>query len=97
MPEHLVRTPLGVAAVKLEREALDLGERGGFEAHWASGFDETEVVGLEAYQGVVKRYLAELYRRRHGRDPGGVTLNLASHQLLDDLTGWTKLNGRSNR
>lgn len=92
MPEHLVRTPLGVVRVRLEREGLDLGERGGFEACWAEDGDEHGVSGLEAYREVVKRYLAGLYRERHGRAPGGVTLNLASHQLLDDLTGWTKLN-----
>lgn len=99
MPEHLVRTHLvrtllGVAAVRLEREPLDLGERGGFEASWAADYPENEVLGLEAYRAVVKLYLAELYRRRHGRDPGGVALNLASHQLLDDLGGWAKLNAR---
>lgn len=95
MPEHLVRTHLGVARVRLAREGLDIGERGGFDAQWAQGFSEGEVLGLEAYRGAVRSYLAELYRRRHGREPGAVTLNLASHQLLDDLTGWTKLNARS--
>lgn len=92
MPEHLVRTSLGVVRVSLEREELDLGERGGFEARWAEDGDEHGVLGLEAYREVVKDHLAERYRRRHGRAPGGVSLNLASHQLLDDLTGWTKLN-----
>ncbi len=103
MPEypvrtHLVRTLLGVASVRLERESLDLGERGGFEAGWAedykTNYDENEVLGLEAYRAVVKLYLSELYKYRHGRAPGSVTLNLASHQLLDDLSGWAKLNAR---
>ncbi len=94
MPEHLVRTLFGVAAVRLEREGLDLGERGGFEARWAEDGDEHGVLGLEAYRRVVNAHLAELYPRGHGRDPGGVALNLASHQLLDDLEGWTKLNAR---
>lgn len=109
MPEHpvrthLVRTLLGVASVRLERTSLDLGERGGFEARWAAAYtgdadytgdyDENEVLGLEAYREVVKIYLAELYRHRHGRAPGTVALNLASHQLLDDLGGWAKLNAR---
>lgn len=91
---HLVRTPLGVCEVTLEREGLALGDRGGFEARWVAGYDEADVLGLEAYRRVVKSYLAALYRAEHGRDPGGVTLNLASHQLIDDLTGWTKLNWR---
>lgn len=91
---HLVRTPLGVCDVTLEREGLALGDRGGFEARWAAGYDEADVLGLEAYRRAVKTYLAALYRAEHGRDPGGVALNLASHQLIDDLTGWTKLNWR---
>ena len=103
MPEplvrtHLVRTHLGVVRVTLDRVDLDLGERGGFEARWAADYaedySENEVLGLEAYRAVVKLYLAELYRTRHGRAPGTVTLNLASHQLADDLGGWAKLNAR---
>ena len=97
MPEHpvrthLVRTLLGIVRVTLNRVDLDLGERGGFEARWATDSEEAEVLGLEAYRAVVKLYLAELYRHRHGRAPGTVTLNLASHQLLDDVGGWAKLN-----
>ena len=101
MPEHsvrthLVRTLFGVVQVTLNRVDLDLGERGGFEACWAADYggtyDENEVLGLEAYRAVVKLYLDELYRHRHGRAPGTVTLNLASHQLVDDLGGWAKLN-----
>lgn len=93
---YLVRTPQGVCAVTLEREGLDLEARGGFAASWA---DETdgEVLALEAYRQIVKTYLAELYRKRHGQEPGNITLNLASHQLIDDLEGWTKLNWRPNR
>jgi len=99
---HLVRTPLGVCEVTLERKGLALGDRGGFEARWAEPGTGAEVgavvlgevLGLEDYRRVVKAYLAALYRAEHGRDPGGVTLNLASHQLIDDLTGWTKLNWR---
>ena len=99
MPEypvrtHLVRTLLGVVRVTLDRNELDLGERGGFEACWAENYGEHEVLGLEAYRAVVKLYLAELYQNRHGRAPGTVTLNLASHQLTDDLGGWAKLNAR---
>lgn len=95
---HLVRTPLGVCVVTLAREGLGLGDRGGFEAHWwvegAEAYTEAEVIGLEAYRQVVKTYMAELYREQHGQEAGTVTLNLASHQLIDDLTGWTKLNWR---
>lgn len=89
---HLVRTPLGVCEVTLQREGLDVDERGGFEARWADPYAATEVMELESYRRLVKAHLAELYRIRHGRDPGSVTLNLASHQLIDDLIGWTKLN-----
>ncbi len=91
---HFVRTPLGVCVVTLERGGLDLGERGGFDAVWADSYTETEVLPLEDFRRLVKTQLGELYRARHGRDPGSVTLNLASHQLIDDLTGWTKLNWR---
>jgi hypothetical protein len=95
--KHLVRTPLGVCEVSLAREGLDLGARGGFEARWATGYDEAEVVGLEDYHRLVKAYLAGLYKKRHGLEPGSVTLNLASHQLSDDLVGWTKLNRQPDR
>ncbi len=91
---HFVRTPHGVCAVILEREELDLDERGGFEASWAGETDGEEVLELDAYRKIVKAYLAELYRERHKQEPGNITLNLASHQLLDDLGGWTKLNWR---
>lgn len=94
MPVHLVRTTLGVCEVTLGRGGLDLGERGGFSARWADPTPETEPLDLESYRQVVKAYLAELYRARHGHEAGSVTLNLASHQLIDDLTGWTKLNSR---
>ena len=90
--KHLVRTPLGVCEVGLARESLDLGARGGFEAHWVENVAEDEIVGLEDYRRIVKAYLADLYKKRYGQEPGGVTLNLASHQLIDDLVGWTKLN-----
>ncbi len=88
--EHLVRLPLGTALVKLDRHGLGLGERGGFEARWAE--EEGEGLGLEAYRAVVKAHLKEVYREREGGEPGKITLNLASHQLVDDLVGWSKLN-----
>ncbi len=92
MLKHLVRTTAGVCEVTLERGALDLSDRGGFEARWVQSYAESEVVELEAYRRLVKTYLDELYQKRRGQVPGNVALNLASHQLIDDLTGWTKLN-----
>ena len=100
MPEQLVRTTLGICRVTLQREGMALEERGGFTAQWTDrraderAEAEGDVLGLEDYRRVVKAYLADLYRDRYGREPSGVTLNLASHQLLDDLQGWTKLNWR---
>ena len=93
MSEHLVHLPLGVVLVKLDRRGLGLGERGGFEARWADS--ETGVMGLEAYRAVIKEHLKEVYRQQEGGEPGGITLNLASHQLIDDLVGWGKLNASS--
>ncbi|ADI13968.1 hypothetical protein [Truepera radiovictrix] len=93
---YLVRTPLGVCAVTLSRRGLGLGDRGGFEARWA-GDDERqggEVLGLEPFRERVKVHLQAVYRAQHGRDPGAVALNLASHQLVDDLVGWSRLNWR---
>ena len=92
MLEHVVVLPSGHAHVTLDRRGLDLGERGGFEARWAE--HEGEGVTLEAYRDVVKVHLREVYRERTGSEPGGVTLNLASHQLIDDLVGWSRLNVR---
>lgn len=93
---HFVRTLHGICAVTLEREALDLDERGGFVAAWADDTKGKDVLELDAYRQIVKTYLAELYRKKHDREPGNITLNLASHQLIDDLEGWTKLNWRPN-
>lgn len=89
---HKVRTPLGVCEVTLERGNMDLEERGGFSARWLD--TNGEALDLEAYRSVVKAELAEAYRKKHGRDPGTITLNLASHQLIDDIIGWSKLNWR---
>ena len=94
MSEHLVHLPLGVVLVKLDRRGLGLGERGGFEARWADS--EMGVMGLEAYRAVVKEHLKEVYRQQEGGEPGNITLNLASHQLIDDLVGWGKLNASSH-
>ncbi len=91
---HLVRTPFGVCAVTLERQGLDLSDRGGFSAEWVDTYAEAEVLTLDDFRRLVKAQLEELYRAQHRSDPGSITLNLASHQLIDDLTGWTKLNWR---
>ena len=94
--EHSVKAPLGVVVVTLDRRGIGLGERGGFEARWASQeVDKREVLELEAYRRVVKAHLKEVYLDEEKREPPGITLNLASHQLIDDLTGWTKLNART--
>jgi hypothetical protein len=94
---HLVRTPLGLCVVTLDRQGLDLGDRGGFEARWADESDTMrfQALDLETYQGVVKTHLRAVYEATHGTPPGRVALNLASHQLTDDLLGWTKLNWRA--
>ena len=90
---HLVGAPLGVVLVALDRRGLGLGARGGFEARWATPDEaQREPLGLEAYRRVVKAHLKEIYLQEEGREPPGIALNLASHQLIDDLTGWTKLN-----
>ena len=92
MLKHKVAFPLGLVEVRLERSDLDLNDRGGFEASWAV---EGEGLAPEAYRSIFKTYLHDLYVARHGAEPGKVALNLASHQLLDDITGWTKLNYQS--
>ena len=93
---HLVKAPLGIVVVTLDRQGMGLGERGGFEARWASQeVNEQEVLGLEPYRRVVKAHLKEVYLEEEKREPPGITLNLASHQLIDDIVGWTKLNART--
>lgn len=93
MPEVLVRLPLGLVKVELERSGMDLGRRGGFEAHWAT--NDTDALSPEAYRNFAKQHLREVYEREEGIQPSNITLNLASHQLLDDLIGWSKLNFHS--
>lgn len=91
--EHLVALPLGTAAVKLDRRGLSLGERGGFEARWVAGAGAA--LALEDFRKLVKAHLQEVYRQQEGSEPSNVTLNLASHQFVDDLVGWSKLNASS--
>ena len=91
MLRHVVGMPLGAVVVTLERAGLELAQRGGFEARWADA-NEGEAITPEAYRKVVRAHLAEVYEREVGRAPSNIPLNLASHQLMDDLEGWTKLN-----
>ncbi|MDZ7704424.1 MAG: hypothetical protein U5L04_08085 [Trueperaceae bacterium] len=98
---HLVDLPLGPAVVTLDRRGLSLGDRGGFDARWASE-DDIDTFGPplspEAYRTtVVKPHLGAVFKTQEDRDPPKVTLNLASHQLIDDLIGWSKLNARRRR
>lgn len=78
--------------MSLNRRDLDLGERGGFEAAWASEQMMPDLLEPEAYRNLAKAHLNRVYRERHGRNAPKISLNLASHQLLDDLVGWSKLN-----
>lgn len=83
-----VQLILGVAEISLNRQGLELGERGGFEARWAEG----EGTSLEAFQQQLKVYLNEVYKKKYHQDAPKITLNLASHQLIEDIIGWSKLN-----
>ena len=90
---HLVRATLGVVVVTLDRRGMGLGERGGFEARWATLEErEAQELGLEPYRRLVKEHLKEVYLAEEKGEPPNIALNLASHQLMDDVTGWTKLN-----
>ncbi len=86
---HYVQFPLGKVFIKLNRETLELNERGGFEAFWS---EEAEALPKEAYFELVKAHFAEVYIDQHKLKPSKITLNLACHQLIDDIEGWTKLN-----
>lgn len=90
MPQHTVRFLLGTVRVTLDRAGLGLGERGGFEAEWAK--DDTNALEREPYRSIIKDHLAQVYRQKEASEPPKVSLNLASHQLMDDIEGWAKLN-----
>lgn len=92
MPEYLVRLPLGSVRVALERRGLALSERGGFEARWAEGQGGADFLEPDAFRLAARALLSEAYREREGREAPATALNLASHQLLEDLVGWSKLN-----
>lgn len=80
----------GVADVTVDRRDVALGSRGGFEAAWVT--TDATVVSLEAFRTRVLRHLGALYRAGGGAAAPTAMLNLASHQLLDDLRGWARLN-----
>jgi hypothetical protein len=88
----LVELPLGRAEVELEREGLELEARGGFDARWSR--EEGEATSLEAFRLLAREHLEKVYRQQHGRKPPRIPLNLASHQLADDLVAWSKLNAK---
>jgi hypothetical protein len=91
---HVVKVPLGVVVVQLNRQGLELADRGGFEVRWAE--DEVNVLTPEDYRSIVKQHLREVYKRQTGQEPPSITLNLSSHQILDDVVGWSKLNYHTN-
>ena len=90
MLEHKVRFPLGIVKVSLNRQGLGLAERGGFNAEWA--VENINVLDKASYQTIAKKHLKAVYLQQEKIAPPKITLNLASHQLMDDIEGWTKLN-----
>ncbi len=86
----VVKLPLGTVVVKLNRDGLELGDRGGFEAAWV--ISEENPLSQEDYRNSIKEHLREVYKKQTGQEPPSITLNLASHQLLEDIVGWSKLN-----
>ncbi|MEM7736648.1 MAG: hypothetical protein AAF267_12750 [Deinococcota bacterium] len=92
---HKVALPLGDAIITLDRQGLALEARGGFEARWMTEADEADTAStetLESYRAIVKTHMQEVYVAMRQREPSTISLNLASHQLIDDVIGWSKLN-----
>jgi hypothetical protein len=87
---HVVKLPLGSVVVKLNRNGLELADRGGFGMRWAE--NEANALTVEEYRGIVKTHLQDIYKAQTGQEPPSITLNLASHQIIDDIIGWSKLN-----
>jgi hypothetical protein len=87
---HVVKVPLGVVEVKLNRQGLELSDRGGFEVRWSDNVSNALI--LDDYRAVIKIHLKEVYKILTGQEPPSITLNLASHQIVDDIVGWSKLN-----
>lgn len=87
----VVALPLGRVAVTVDRRGLALSARGGFEAHWAEDRPGSDLAP-EAFRLRVREHLRRVARHEEGREPAGIVLNLAAHQLLDDVQGWCRLN-----
>lgn len=90
MPTYQVRLPLGDVRVVLNRQGLTLSDRGGFEAYWLE--DAEDALDAATFHERVKTYLRGVYEAEHQQEAPKVTLNLATHQLIDDIIGWTRLN-----
>jgi hypothetical protein len=90
---HVVKIPLGVVVVDLNRNGLELADRGGFEVRWAD--NEETALTLEEYRAGIKGHLRDVYKLQTGQEAPSIMLNLASHQLMDDIIGWSKLNYRT--
>ncbi len=95
---RLVRLPLGPARVRVDRRGLGLGDRGGFVASWAprghAGGDAPgeEALTPEAFRLELRAHLEACARAAGHAPPTTPMLNLASHQVVDDLLGWSHLN-----
>ncbi len=87
---YIVQLPLGKVRVELDRKGLKLADRGGFNAHWVN--EEGQALSELEYLQKVKTYLEEIFFAQEMKPPSTITLNLAAHQLMDDLKGWSKLN-----
>lgn len=87
----LVALPLGRVEVKIDRRGLALSARGGFEAIWSHEPD-TPALSAEDFRLQVKEHLRRVALHEEGREPPGIVLNLATHQLLEDVGGWCRLN-----
>jgi hypothetical protein len=95
---HKVALPLGDAIITLDRQGLALDTRGGFEARWATEVGDADTAStetLESYRAIIKVHMKEVYVALRQREPSTISLNLASHQLIDDVVGWSKLNAGS--
>lgn len=88
----VVILPLGAVRVRVDRRAMGLGERGGFEAAWAGAAARETALTREAFRLRVRDHLAGAFRAAEGGEPPRVLLNLAAHRLVDDVEGWTHLN-----
>jgi hypothetical protein len=90
MPTYQVSLPLGCVQVILNRQGLKLSDRGGFEACWLE--DTEDALNETTFHERVKTHLQAVYKAEHDQEAPKVTLNLATHQLIEDIIGWTRLN-----